>query len=158
MQSEGKIGFRGEATFTVVGPDGNVKEKKAQKNLVVTAGLVAIADRLSNASPASSLLIGYIAVGDDNTAAASGDTTLGNEIARKAVQSRTQSGGVVAVSTTFAVGDIPGVPTTVQEAAVFIEGTGAADSGTLLCHVVESIAVGALDSLFIDWRITLADA
>lgn len=144
----------GECTLRVV-RDGKTIKKKVMKNLVVDAGLTAIANRLGDATPDSTLLISYIAVGDDNTAAAAGDTVLGNEIDREAVTSRANSGAVVSVATVFAAGVLPA--DTYEEFGVFIEGSDTADTGTLLSRVIGSIAITALDALFIDWRFTLAN-
>lgn len=154
LQSKG--GIAGYPTIKVIGPDGKVKFEKTYKNLIVQAGRTAIADRLTNATPDSSLLVGYIAVGTGTTAPADGDTTLETETARKAINSKTHSADVAAIATTFNAGDIP--VSTLKEVGLFIEGSATPDSGTLLARVAVNIAITALDALFVDWRITLSDA
>ena len=73
---------------------------------------------------------------------------------RDAANSTTQA----AVSATFNAGDIPGTPVTIAEAGIFIDGTGTLNSGTLFSHLPLNVTVQSTDSLFIDWRITLASA
>lgn len=154
--TSGKVGFCGCPTIKVIGPDGEVKFEKTYKNLIVQAGRTAIADRLTNATPDSSLLVGYIAVGTGATAPADGDTALETETARKAVASKTHAADVAAIATTFNATEIP--TSTLKEVGLFIEGTASADTGTLLARVTVNIGITALDALFIDWRITLSDA
>lgn len=156
--NKGRVGARGDFTFTVKGPDGKIKQRIEQKNIVVDAGLQLVLEHIFDASPTGDLIVDYIAVGDDNTAASTGDTQLGNEIKRKAVASRSRSGLVGACSVTFNAGEIPGAPLDVKEAGIFIGGTTSPNTGTLLCHVISNISITALDSLFIDWRLTLSDA
>ena len=64
--------------------DGNVKDSRELKNLVVTAGLGYIASRMKEATATA---MTHMAIGTDNTAAAAGDTTLGTEAARQALTS-----------------------------------------------------------------------
>jgi hypothetical protein len=153
---QGKIKATGEVHIKVVGADGRIKHDKTVKNLIVTAGLTLLANRIADATPDSGCLVNYIAVGTDNTAPAGGDTTLGAENARKQVSSRVNSGAVAAISTTFNAGDVP--TSTIEELGLFIDGTASADSGTLLARVLDTFAVTALDSVFVDWRITFASA
>lgn len=153
---KGTIKATGEVHIRVVGADGKIKHDRKVKNLVVTAGLTLLANRISDATPDSGCLVNYIAVGTNNTAPAAGNTTLGAENARKQVASRTNSAAVAAISTTFNAGEVP--TSTINELGLFIDGTASADSGTLLARVLDTFAVTALDSVFIDWRITFADA
>lgn len=153
---KGTIKATGEVHIRVVGADGQIKHDRKVKNLVVTAGLTLLANRISDATPDSGCLVNYIAVGTNNTAPAAGNTTLGAENARKQVASRTNSAAVAAISTTFNAGEVP--TSTINELGLFIDGTGTANSGTLLARVLDTFAVTALDSVFIDWRITFADA
>ena len=148
----------GEALVLVVSADGIVKVDKVVKNLVVDAGLTAIVARMALVSPPGDILFGYIGIGTSATAPASGDTQLGAEVARKAITSRANSTTQAAVSATFNAGDIPGTPVTIAEAGIFIGGSGTLNSGTLFSHLPLNVTVQSTDSLFIDWRITLASA
>lgn len=154
--THGAIKATGEVHIRVVGADGRIKHDKKVKNLVVTAGLTLLANRISDASPDSGCLVNYIAVGTGVTAPAAGNTTLVTENARKQVSSRTNSAAVAAISTTFNAGEVPA--STIGELGLFIDGTATANSGTLLARVLDSFVVTALDSVFIDWRITFQDA
>lgn len=155
MQKKGKIGLSGEFTFKIFDKDGNFKKKIIYKNKILKAARTKIADRLTNPTPDSDLLINYIAVGTGTNIVADTDTQLQTELVRKQVTSRTHSDDVASISTTFAAGEATG---TLKEAAVIIEGTATADSGIFLSRVNVDITVDALDSLFIDWRITVQDA
>jgi hypothetical protein len=156
MEQNGKVRATGEVHIRVVNERGEVTHEKTVKNLVVTAGLTLLANRLTDSSPDSECLVKYIAVGTGTNAPAAGNTTLQTETARAAVLSRTNSAAVAAISTTFAAGAIP--TSTIKELGLFIDGSATANSGTLLARVADDFAVTALDSVFVDWRITLADA
>lgn len=156
-QLANSLKLRGEYRLRVVGPDGKVKQEQTVSNIIVKAGRTAIASHLADASPSpTTLLLGYIAVGTNATAPADADTQLGTENARKAVSSRVNSDDVVAVSTIFNAGDIPN--STLSEVGLTIEGTATANTGTLLSHAAINVTITALDSLFVDFRITLSDA
>ncbi len=147
---------RGVVHIEVRDQFGHLKYVAHHSNVVVDAGLALIAERWGSATPSSESLINYIAVGTNATAPATTDVKLGTENARKQVLSRAYSGTTTAISTTFGAGEVP--VSTIRELGLYIDGTGAADSGTLLAHVADNFAVGALDSVFVDWRLTLADA
>lgn len=147
---------RGEVHIVVRGADGQIKHESHHRNVVVNAGLTLLANRIASASPSSSCLVNYIGTGTGTNVPATSDTQLQTENARKAVLSRTNSATVAAISTTFNAGDVPN--STIKELGLFIDGTGSANTGTLLARVADNFAVTALDSVFVDWRITLADA
>lgn len=146
----------GHVHIRVIGADGQLKYEAHNTNVVVDAGLTLIANRISNASPTSGCLVNYIAVGTGTNAPNASDTQLQTENARKAVLSRTNSATVAAISTTFGAGEVPN--STIKELGLFIDATGTANSGTLLARVADNFAVTALDTVFVDWRITFADA
>jgi len=131
---------------------GNIKEKRLEKNLVVTVGLAYIVSRMKDATATA---MSHMAVGTNNTAAAAGNTTLNTEIARVALDSTT-------LVTTTVTND------SIQYVATFGAGTGtgalveagilnAASAGTLLCRTVFSVInKGALDSLTVTWKVVAA--
>lgn len=147
---------RGEVHIVVRGADGEIKHESHNRNVVVDAGLTLLANRLSDASPDSGCLVNYIATGTGTNAPNASDTQLQTENSRKAVLSRTNDGTTAAISTTFGAAEVP--TSTIKELGLFIDATGTANSGTLLARVADDFAVTALDSVFVDWRITLADA
>ena len=155
-QTISRVRPKGEVHIRVVGADGKLKYEAFNKNVVVDAGLTLLANRLSDATPTSGCLVNYIAVGTGTDAPNAADTQLQTENARKAVTSRANDATIAAISTTFNAGDVP--TSTIKELGLFIDGTASADTGTLLARVADDFAVTALDSVFVDWRITLADA
>ncbi len=155
-KQRGKVAVTGEVHIRVFSADGVLKSEQKIKNLVVTAGLTLLANRISDATPDSGCLLNYIAVGTGTNAPAANNTQLQTENARKALTSRTNSGAVAAISTVFNAGDVP--TSTLKEVGCFIDGTGTANTGTLFARQNIDLAVTALDSVFVDWRITFSDA
>ena len=127
--------------------DGNVKDSRELKNLVVTAGLGYIASRMKEATATA---MSHMAIGTDNTAAAAGDTALGTEAARQALTSTTVSSNTVEYVASFAAGTGTGA---ITEAGIL----NGASGGTLLCRTVFSVVnKGASDSMTITWTITIS--
>lgn len=155
MKRKAGIKIKGVLTIRVMRGDKLIQEV-TKKNLVVNAGLELLANRISDATPTSGCLINYIATGTGTNVPNAADTQLQTENARKAVSSRTNSGAIAAISTVFNAGEVP--TSTLREVGTFIDGTGTANSGTLFARQNVNIAVTALDSVFIDWRITFASA
>lgn len=131
--------------------NGNIKQQ-FEKNLVVNTGLAYIASRMKDAT---ANVMSHMAVGAGTTAAAAADTALGTELGRVALTSTT-------IVTTNAAND------SVQYVATFNPGTGtgavteagimnAASAGTMLSRTVfPVINKGALDTLTITWKVTVA--
>lgn len=135
------------------GADGEIKEERHAHNLVTDAGCAHIADQLASSHGESEM--SHMAVGTDNTAAAAGNTTLGTELDRNALDSRTQGAAAddhkVVYVASWAAGDGTGA---IVEAGLF----NAATAGTLLARVVFSVInKGASDTLEITWTLTIAD-
>ena len=146
-----KIKARGVVAFVLTDEKGNVKEQ-SEHNLVVDAGLAYIASRMKDAT---ATVMSHMAVGTGTTAAADAQTTLVTESARVALTSTT-------IVTTTVTND------SVQYVATFNPGTGtaalteaglfnAASNGTMLARTVfPVINKGALDTLTITWKVTVA--
>tara|TARA_R100000315_G_C5229722_1_gene140676 strand:+ start:1685 stop:2095 length:411 start_codon:yes stop_codon:yes gene_type:complete len=114
-------------------------------NLVVTAGKGFVASRMAGTS---ANVMSHMAIGTGSTAAAAGDTALGNEAARTALTSTNVSGAVVTYVDTFAAGTGTGA---ITEAAIL----NASSGGTMLCRTVFSVVnKGASDSMTITWTVT----
>jgi len=142
------IKVTGKLTLTLTGPDGELKEQKEIDNLVVLAGRSFIASRIKDAT---STVMSHMAVGTSSTAAASGDTTLGAEVAssRTALSSTTVSTNSVVFNCTFGAGVGTGA---LVEAGIF----NAASAGTMLCRTTYSVInKGASDTLTIQWTVTI---
>lgn len=128
------------------GPDGEIKQILTAHNLVTTVGKEKLAEQLI-ASPATEKPK-YIGVGKGSTAAAAGDTALGEQVVRKEATTRTASGKVLTMAVTFGAGEATG---TIKEAGIFAAST----TGSMYARLVfEGIAVAAGDSLEIKWTLT----
>ena len=133
---------------------GEIKIKET-RNIIVTAGKVAIARRLGGiALLANEGQITYGAVGTDNTAPTVGDTTLGTELARKAVSSSSYSSNVITINTFFTTAEANGA---IEEIGMFGEAAAAAaDSGTMFNHALESITKDVTKTLLLEVQITVS--
>lgn len=145
------INANGTLVIELRDENGNVKDQ-FEKNLVVNTGLAYIASRMKDATATA---MSHMAVGSGTVAAAAADTALGTELGRVALTSTT-------IVTTTATDD------SIQYVATFDAGTGtgavteaglfnAASAGTMLSRTVfPVINKGALDTLTITWKITVA--
>lgn len=116
-------------------------------NLVVTDGKEYVASRMKDATATA---MSHMAIGSGSTAAAAGDSALGNQLGRVALTSTNVSGAVVTYAATFAAGTGTGA---VTEAGIF----NASSSGDLLCRTVFSVVnKGASDSMTITWTVTVS--
>lgn len=125
---------------------GNLKTRRDVKNLVVTTGKTLIASRLVNAADS---VPSHMAIGDDNTAAAEGQTTLSNQLARTALGATTRTNNTITYSATFADGVGTGA---IVEAGIFNAGT----AGSMLCRTVfDVVNKDVTDVLTINWNVTI---
>jgi hypothetical protein len=116
-------------------------------NLVVTDGKEYVASRMKDATATA---MSHMAIGSGSTAAAAGDSSLGTELGRVALDSTTVSGAVVTYVATFPAGTGTGA---VTEAGIL----NASSSGDLLCRTVFSVVnKGASDSMTITWTVTVS--
>lgn len=142
----------GKVKLQLISPEGQIKEEQEVKNLVVDTGLDWIADRFVDASIPDEM--SHMELGDDNTAAAAGDTTLVSAISgsRVALTSTTVTDNAVQYIGDFPAGTGTGA---VVEAGIF----NAASAGVLLCRTVFSVVnKGADDTLKITWTVTVSDS
>lgn len=126
-------------------------ETREIKNLVVAAGKTFITNRMS----ANTInVMSHMAVGTGSTAAASGDTALGTEIANArvalSVTGGTPSSNTITYTATFPAGTGTGALT---EAGIF----NASSSGTMLCRTVFPVVNKAAgDTIAVTWVISIA--
>jgi hypothetical protein len=131
---------------------GNVKETREFPNLVVNSGLAYIASRIKDSTATT---MSHMAVGSGNVAAAAADTGLGTQLGRVALDSTTlvtttATNDAVQYVATFAAGTGTGA---ITEAGIF----NASTAGTMLCRTVFAVInKGALDTLVITWKVTVA--
>ena len=138
----------GQLAIVLRDKDGNVKEERTEKNLVVTTGLNYIASRMKDATATA---MTHMALGSGTTTAAAGQTDIVTLLgAREALDSTTVTANAVAYVSSFEAGDATGA---VTEAGIF----NASTSGTMLCRVVFSVVNKAADdTMTVTWTITLA--
>tara|TARA_R110000850_G_scaffold100130_3_gene207272 strand:+ start:333 stop:758 length:426 start_codon:yes stop_codon:yes gene_type:complete len=116
-------------------------------NLVVTDGKEYVASRMKDATATA---MSHMAIGSGSTAAAAGNSALGNQLGRVALTSTNVSGAVVTYVATFAAGTGTGA---VTEAGIL----NASSAGDLLCRTVFSVVnKGASDSMTITWTVTVS--
>lgn len=147
MNAQEFIKASGKLQIVLTDKDGNIKEQREIKNLVVTVGKNFIASRMVGAT---ANVMSHMAVGSGTTAAAPGDTTLGTELGRVALSSNTATDNVVTQTATFLAGVGTGA---ITEAGVF----NAASAGTMLCRTVFAVVnKGANDAMSITWTVTVS--
>jgi hypothetical protein len=127
--------------------NGNVKESRDIKNLVVTVGLTFICSRMAGASAS---VMSHMALGSGTTAAAAGQTDLVTLLgSRKALDSTTASANTITYISSFEAGEGTGA---VTECGCF----NASTAGTMLCRTVFTVLnKAASDTMSVTWTITL---
>ena len=141
-----QLKVKGDVTVRVYDKDGNIKDEREIKNLVVTTGKNFIASRMVSTPTAMS----HMAVGASATAAAAANTTLGSELGRVALASSNASGAVVTYVANFPAGTGTGA---VVEAGIF----NAVTAGTLLCRTTFPVVNKGTDhAMSITWQITVS--
>lgn len=143
----------GELSIVLTDKDGNIKDQRELKNLVVNAGLAFIISRMVGTAKVP---MSHMALGSGTTATAAGQTDLVTLLgAREALDTTTILGTnneKVQYVSSFEAGDATGA---VTEAGVFNAATG----GDMLCRTTFAVVnkdVG--DTMVITWVITLAAA
>jgi len=105
--------------------------QKEYSNLVCTVGKDTIVNRWCGVETKSGILT-YLALGSNTDAPNAADTTLGTEVYRKLLTTRTKNGTTCETSTFIPTGEGNG---THKEVGLFgDDATSAADSGTLYTH------------------------
>jgi hypothetical protein len=140
---------KGRLNIVVKDAEGNVKDSREVDNLVVNTGLAYIASRMKDTTDTA---MTHMAVGTGSTAAAAGDTALGSESHREALDSTTVTSNAIAYVSSFEAGEGTGALT---EAGIF----NAASAGTMLCRTVfDVVNKGANDTMSVTWTITITAA
>lgn len=141
--------------FTLTNVITGEKEVSYYKNIIPNVGLTMIANNLTDASPDHPMKITHAALGSSVTAVAAGDTKLTTETYRNAIASCTNAVGVGYATAYFNQTEVTG---TFRECGIFSDGTGAADSGVIVSHVSINISKTNVQTLTIDWTLTLTSA
>jgi hypothetical protein len=147
---EEAIKITGHVDIVVTDKDGNVKDTRSVKNLVVTAGKEFIAASMLKTTTNSPVAMTHMAVGSGTTAAAIGNTGMESQLGRVSLASASSSGAVVTYAASFPAGTGTGA---ITEAGILNNSTG----GTLLCRTVFSVVnKGADDAMSITWTVTVS--
>jgi hypothetical protein len=146
--------FEGLVEFVLTNEQGEVIDRRLEKNIITATGLAHMANRISGVSAPAAM--GWMAVGSGAVAAAVGDTLLGAELARVALTvslaTTTQANDTIQYVATFAAGSGTGALT---EAGVF--GVVTAATGPMLNRLVFSVINKAsTDALSITWKVKIA--
>lgn len=141
----------GALSIVLTDKDGNVKDSREVKNLVVNTGLAYIISRMVGTSKS---VVSHMALGAGTSAAAASQTDLVSMLgSREPLDSTTITGTnleKVQYISTFEPGDATGA---VTEAGLF----NAASGGDMLCRTVFPVVNKAADDqMAITWTITLS--
>jgi hypothetical protein len=146
------IKAKGTLQLVLLDAQGNIKQQD-EHNLVVNTGLAYIASRMRDTTAA---VMTHMGIGSGTVAAAAGDTALGSQLSTRVgldsttIVTTTATNDSVQYVATFGAGQSTGA---VTEAGIF----NAATAGTMLCRTVfPVINKGALDTLVITWKVTVA--
>lgn len=153
IKDESQISLKGIYTFTLKDVETGAERQIVKENLIMTAGKAYIMARLMADQVVPGLKITHTAVGTGTTAPAAGDTQLQTETFRKVTASATNSTNVGYLSAYYTATEVTG---TFREVGLFINGTGAANSGTLFSRVAVNITKSATETLTIDYNLTLS--
>jgi hypothetical protein len=146
------IKAKGVLQLTLIDENGQIKQQD-EHNLVVNTGLAYIASRMKDATATA---MSHMGVGTGTTAAAAANTALETALGARVtldsttIVTTTASNDSVQYVATFGAGVSTGA---ITEAGIF----NALTSGTMLCRTVfPVINKGALDTLVITWKVTVA--
>lgn len=148
-----KLKLSGALSIVLTDKNGNVKDSREVKNLVVNAGLAYIISRMVGTAKGT---MSHMALGAGTTAAAASQTDLLSMLGtREALDSTTITGTnneKVQYVCTFEPGDATGA---VTEAGIFND----ASAGDMLCRTVFPVVNKAADDqMAVTWTITLSAA
>lgn len=146
-----KLALTGQVGIVVRDVNGNIKDSRDIKNLVVNKGLAYIASRVVGTSKNT---MSHMALGSGTTAAAPGQTDVTSVLGQRESIDSTEITGAqsekVKYTCTFEAGDATGA---VTEAGIFNASTG----GDMLCRTTFAVVnKDADDTMTVTWTITLA--
>ena len=141
------VSIKGNLQVVLLDENGHQKDYRKVNNLVVAVGKDVIAARLLGNTLA---VMSHMAVGSDNTAAATAQTALGGELGRVALDSAARTSNVLTYIATFPAGTGTGALT---EAGILNDPA----SGNMLCRTTFStVNKAAGDTIVITWNVTVA--
>lgn len=125
---------------------------KEYHNLVPLAIRSSYAYQLAGVTVTPTFEANYIALGNDNTPANINDVLLGNELLRSTFTNRYAIDNVAYLDKYWGSTEVGG--NTYLEIGVFIDGTGAVDTGYLLSHVIIDEQLAVNESLTVNASFT----
>ena len=121
-------------------------------NILPTVGRAMWANNLASATPTNVMKITHGALGSSATAVANGDTQLGTETYRNTIASLQSINNVVYATAFFSATECSG---TYNEAGIFSNGTGSANSGVIVSHVNTTFTKTTAQAETLDWTLTI---
>lgn len=146
------VTLKGIYTFTLENIHTGEKRIITKENLVVLTGRAYIILRMMNDQASPGIKLTHAVLGTGIAVPTNADTQLQTEVYRKNVASATSSGNIGYVSAFYTATEVSG---TFREAAIFINGTAVVNSGTLFSRVSINIAKTNIETLTVDYQITL---
>lgn len=138
----------GKLKVEIFDSEGNLKNTKEYKNLVVQTGKNYAAIKFAGKTVES---ISHMALGSGTAIPANTDTTLGNELGRSAITSISVNANTVKMIASFAEGVATGE---IREAGLFNNANP--KNGIMISHAqIDIITKNADDTITITWEITL---
>lgn len=147
-----EVALKGKYTFILENIHTREKRVIVAENLITTIGKGWIASRLAQTGTPADIKITHSALGTNTATPSASDTQLGTEVYRKAVASATSSNNVAYLSAYYTATEVVG---TFKEAGMFINASGTANSGTLFSKVGIDITKSNVETLTINYEITL---
>ena len=150
--------LKGHYKFEFIDPETGAIQKVVEvENLIPTVCKNAIAEQIANDNT-QELSATYMALGSNNAAPTTGDTTLGTETFRKLIAVDTSSGAVATLTGSFSTGEANG---THKEIGVFGNGaslaaTGSADTGILFSRASVDITKTSSSILNVSYIFTIS--
>lgn len=139
----------GELEIVLRDSQGNIKETRKAKNLVVASGKTYLASRAVSGSAAA--IMSHMAIGTATATPVSTDTTLGTEAGRVTLASASNSANAITYTATFPAGTGTGA---ITEAGVF---NAASAPQTMLCRTTFPVVNKAAgDSIAVTWVVTIS--
>ena len=135
------IKLRGALQIALCDPEGKIILERKVNNLLVTAGRAFVLGQLQTVNHITSQNISQFAIGSNTNAPVTGDTALGNEVVRKAIDSFVTTGLTGPVPSWQAIISFSTAQgnTTLAEAGLFNSSAG----GTMLAHATYASFVKA---------------
>lgn len=123
-------------------------------NLVPAVLRNAMATLISGTTVAPTFKANYMALGSGSTPPTNADVALETETIRGTFGNRYAVDNIAFLNKFFTQGEVAGE--TFNEAGIFVDGTGAADSGWLLSRVLMNESIGATETLTVNASITIS--